>query len=461
MKGRKSLSFRLVIITAIWSVIILVITGIVLAQLFRASIERNYDARLQTQLDGLLATIELSADNQLNLVRPLPEPRFSLPFSGWYWQVTPAPTSKVKPATSPSMLDQQLNPSLGTSRKTAKTGEESYYLVGPENETLRIFEEKLRLAGSNDLFTFIVAGDMKEVDWQVSGFINTLMIALGTLAAGLALVAFFQVRFGLRPLRYLSEGLIAVRSGKANRLEGRYPVEIQPVADELNLLLESNDEVVERSRTQVGNLAHALKTPLSVINNEARTRDGELSDKVLEQTSLMQEQVNLYLDRASRAARARTLSAVTEVEPVLLSLARTLERINYESGIKVEVSCSDNARFRGERQDLEEIVGNLLENAFKFARERIKLQAIWRASEMDEGRVWIDLFVEDDGVGLTPEQRNEAIKRGHRIDETKPGSGLGLSIVTETASMYGGKIKLETSKLGGLRVKVKLPAVSD
>jgi signal transduction histidine kinase len=461
MKGRKSLSFRLVVITAIWSMIILVITGIVLAQLFRASIERNYDARLQTQLDGLLATIELSTDNQLKLVRPLPEPRFSLPFSGWYWQVTPAPTSKVKPATSPSMLDQQLNPSLGTSRKTAKTGEESYYLVGPENETLRIFEEKLRLAGSNDLFTFIVAGDMKEVDWQVSGFINTLMIALGTLAAGLALVAFFQVRFGLRPLRYLSEGLIAVRSGKANRLEGRYPVEIQPVADELNLLLESNDEVVERSRTQVGNLAHAPKTPLSVINNDARTRDGELSDKILEQTSLMQEQVNLYLDRASRAARARTLSAVTEVEPVLLSLARTLERINYESGIKVEVFCSDNARFRGERQDLEEIVGNLLENAFKFARERIKLQAIWRASEMDEGRVWIDLFVEDDGVGLTPEQRNEAIKRGHRIDETKPGSGLGLSIVTETASMYGGKIKLETSKLGGLRVKVKLPAVSD
>ena len=461
MKGRKSLSFRLVVITAIWSAIILVITGIVLAQLFRTSIERNYDARLQTQLDGLLANIELSPDRQLKLMRPLPEPRFSLPFSGWYWQVLPPAGSKVKHVVSVSMLDQQLNPSLGTSRKTAKPGEESYYLVGPENETLRVFEEKLRLASSDELFTFIVAGDMKEVDWQVSGFIRTLLIALGTLAAGLAIVAFFQVRFGLRPLRALSDGLIAVRSGKAKRLEGDYPVEIQPVADELNLLLISNDEVVERSRTQVGNLAHALKTPLSVINNEARSHEGELSGKVLEQTGFMQEQVNLYLDRARRAARARTLAAVTEVEPVLISLARTLERINLESGIKVVVECSPNARFRGEKQDLEEMVGNLLENAFKFAKNRIELKAVWRASEMDEGRVWIDLFVRDDGVGLTPQQRSQALKRGHRIDESKPGSGLGLSIVSETAAMYGGKIKLQNCKLGGLQVKIKLPAVSD
>ncbi|MGI9371611.1 MAG: sensor histidine kinase [Hyphomicrobiales bacterium] len=462
MKGRKSLSFRLVAISVIGSAVILAITGILLVQLFRTSIERNYDARLQTHLDGLLANIELSRNDELQLVRPLPEPQFDLPFSGWYWQVLPRSNSKVQPAASDSLLDQLLDPAEGTSRVTKSDGEEAYYLRGPEQEILRVFEERLRLANSSEQFTFMVAGDMKEVEWQVSSFIRTLLITLGTLALGLALATFFLVRFGLRPLRTLRDELIVVRAGKTKRLDGGYPVEIQPVADELNLLLENNDEVVERARTQVGNLAHALKTPLSVINNEARTLDSELSSKVLEQSRLMQEQVNLYLDRASRAARARTLASATEVEPVLKSLARTLERINAESGIKVEVKCTPNARFRGEKQDLEEMVGNLLENAFKFAEKKILLQAFERASEIDEGRVWIDLFVRDDGPGLTPQQRHEAIKRGARIDESKPGSGLGLNIVSETAAMYGGKIKLERSKqLGGLEVKVKLPAVAD
>ncbi|MGI9483704.1 MAG: sensor histidine kinase [Hyphomicrobiales bacterium] len=461
MKGHNSLSFRLVVISAIWSIVILAITGVLLAQLFRTSIERSFDARLQTHLDGLLANIELTTENDLQIARSLPEPQFSLPFSGWYWQVLPPSGSKVDPATSISLLDQKLDLNLATSRKTSKEGDEVYYLVGPENETLRAFEQKLRLARSNELFTFVVAADMKEVEWQVSNFIRTLLLTLGTLACGLALVTFFQVRFGLRPLRRLRDGLIVVRAGKAKRLEGEYPQEIQPVADELNLLLQSSDEVVERSRTQVGNLAHALKTPISVINNEARPQKSKFSKKVLEQTQLMKDQVDLYLDRARRAARARSLHAVTEVEPVLKSLARTLERINVESGIKVEVDCTENARFRGEKQDLEEMVGNLLENAFKFAKKKIELQAIWRASKMDEGRVWIDLFVRDDGPGLTPAQRHQAVQRGQRIDESKPGSGLGLSIVSEIAGMYGGKIKLDESQVGGLEVKLKLPAVSD
>ncbi len=462
MKGHKSLSFRLVASSAIWSLVVLAVAGVLLAQLFHTSVERNFDARLQSLLDRLLATVELSSDGKLKNTRPLPDAQFILPLSGWYWQVSAqAGGSSVEPITSESLLEQRLPVEQSLTVSRAQGGVASYYLNGPGGKILRVVDRPIQLSGSDQVFTILVAGDEKVVADDVAQFNRTLIIALAILAFGLALASFVQVRYGLGPLRTLSDGLIAVRAGKAKSLEGDYPNEIQPVADELNLLLENNDEVVERARTQVGNLAHALKTPLSVLANEADLNPGGLGSKVKQQTQLMRDQVNMYLDRARRAARARTLTSSTEVQPVLDSLARTLQRINMDKDIEVNVSCSENARFRGEKQDLEEMIGNLLENAFKFAENRIDLRAIWRASEMDEGRVWLDIFVSDDGPGLTPQQRHEALKRGHRIDESKPGSGLGLSIVSETAGMYGGKIKLGGSELGGLEVKLKIPAVAD
>ncbi|MCP5083207.1 MAG: sensor histidine kinase [Alphaproteobacteria bacterium] len=436
--------------------------GFLLAQLFRTSVERNFDARLQSLLDGLLANVELGADGKLVNTRPLPDAQFTLPLSGWYWQVSSqAAGGEVQSIASESLLEQRLPVEQSLTASRAEGGVASYYLQGPDGKTLRVVDRPIQVSGSEQVFTILVAGDEKVVAADVAEFNRTLIIALAILAFGLALAAFVQVRYGLGPLRSLSDGLIAVRAGKAKSLEGGYPNEIQPVADELNLLLENNDEVVERARTQVGNLAHALKTPLSVLANEADLHPGELGGKVTQQIGLMRDQVNMYLDRARRAARARTLTSSTNVEPVLDSLARTLQRINLDKNIDVNVVCSENARFRGEKQDLEEMIGNLLENAFKFAKSQIDLRAIWRASEMDEGRVWLDIFVSDDGPGLTPQQRHEALKRGHRIDESKPGSGLGLSIVSETAGMYGGKIKLGAAELGGLEVKLKIPAVAD
>ncbi len=462
MKGHKSLSFRLVASSAIWSLVVLAVAGVLLAQLFRTSVERNFDARLQSLLDGLLANVELDAGGKLSNIRALPDAQFTLPLSGWYWQVSPqAGSGTDQSITSESLLEQRLPVKQSLTASRTEGGVASYYLRGPDEKTLRVVDRPIQISGSGQVFTFLVAGDEKVVAADVAEFNRTLITALGILAFGLAVAAFVQVRYGLGPLRTLSDGLIAVRAGKAKSLEGEYPNEIQPVADELNLLLENNDEVVERARTQVGNLAHALKTPLSVLSNEADLHPGGLADKVSQQTRLMRDQVNMYLDRARRAARARTLTSSTQVEPVLQSLARTLQRINLDKGIEVNVTCSENARFRGEKQDLEEMIGNLLENAFKFAEKQIELKAIWRASEMDEGRVWLDIFVSDDGPGLTPQQRHEALKRGHRIDESKPGSGLGLSIVSETAGMYGGKIKLGPADLGGLEVKLKIPAVAD
>jgi signal transduction histidine kinase len=209
----------------------------------------------------------------------------------------------------------------------------------------------------------------------------------------------------------------------------------------------------------VGNLAHVLKTPLSVLANEAKLQPGALGEKVSEQTQVMRDQVSLYLDRARRAARAQTLGAITEAEPVLAGLARTLERIHQERGIKVVVGCAPGLKFRGEKQDLEEMAGNLMDNACKYANRVVGVEASPVRGEEADGRVWLDLAVADDGPGIAPEKWTMALKRGHRLDESKPGSGLGLSIVVETAAMYSGSVRLGVAKSGGLLATLRLPAV--
>jgi signal transduction histidine kinase len=238
-----------------------------------------------------------------------------------------------------------------------------------------------------------------------------------------------------------------------------FPQEIQPVADELNLLVQSNFEIIDRARMQVGNLAHALKTPISVLTNEAHLSKSPLADKVREQIDVMRNQVNLYLDRARRAARAQTIGSSTDVEPVLQSLARTLQRINQDRGLSIEVAPSAGLKFRGERQDLEEMVGNIMDNSCKWAKSKITVNAIALPTGHDAGRAWFSIIVEDDGPGIAPENRTAALKRGQRLDESKPGSGLGMSIILETASMYNGKVELGDAQIGGLRFSLHLPAV--
>ena len=335
---------------------------------------------------------------------------------------------------------------------------QAFYLTDTMGVTLRAIEQVFTLPGSARRYSVLVAGNYDELSGEVRTFNRALVSSLVLLGLGLALASFVQVRFGLRPLRQMQANLLAIRQGEASELKGDYAAEITPVAEELNLLIQSNAEIVERARTQVGNLAHALKTPLSVLTNEAAGQDTPLAAKVAEQTGLMRDQVSLYLDRARRAARARGLGAVTEVKPVLDALARTLERINRDRGISITVDCPEGLKFRGERQDLEEMVGNLLDNACKWAASRVAVTA--RLEAAAAGRSQIAIAVEDDGPGLAPEQREAALKRGERLDETKPGSGLGLSIVRETVAMYTGSVRLEQASLGGLRACLVIPSAS-
>lgn len=451
----SSLSGRLILSSAIVSIVLLAATGILLAGLFTAALERNFDQRLRSDLDGILAGIEIDATGAPKLARGLTDPRFGLPLSGWYWQVVPE-GGAASDLASPSLLEQRLEVPQDAARD--ENGVAAFYLEDTTGVGLRAIEQSFTLPGSDQRYSVLVAGNFDELGREVTTFNRALVASLVLLGMGLVLATFVQVRFGLRPLRDMQSNLAEIRQGRAEQLRGEHPSEIQPVADELNLLIQSNVEIVERARTQVGNLAHALKTPLSVLTNEAAAQDGPLAAKVREQAELMRGQVSLYLDRARRAARAQGIGAVTEVKPVLEALARTLERINRDKALAIHVDCPADLRFRGERQDLEEMVGNLLDNACKWGRERVSLSAAPAPGLGAAGRTFLIISVEDDGPGLPENQRAEALKRGQRLDESKPGSGLGLSIVAETAAMYNGNVQLEQAPLGGLRAVLTLPS---
>ncbi len=442
---------------------LLVAAALLLAGLFSAALERNFDARLRAVLDGLLANVEVGEGGAPVLSQQLADTRFSLPLSGWYWQVMPPPGKGLTDLASESLLEKRLMLDDVMLANRSSEGIASFYIsdsqeVDGRPVKLRAIEQSFKLPGSDDEFSFLVAGNFDELRQEVQAFRRTLFAVLGLLGAGLLAAVFFQVRFGLRPLQIMQERLTAIREGNAEKLEGQYPSEIQPVADELNLLIQSNSEIIDRARTQVGNLAHALKTPLSVLTNEAASHKGALASKVTEQAQVMRDQVSLYLDRARRAARAQGLGAVTEVQPVLEALERTLRRIHRDKGLAIKLTCEPGIKFRGEKQDLEEMAGNLFDNACKWAKTRIEVTSGLLGEPGPDGRPRLVIRVDDDGPGLPAEKRAEALKRGRRLDETKPGSGLGLSIVTETAAMYNGGVALSDATLGGLRIELRLPA---
>lgn len=454
----RSLSTRLILSSAAVSIVLLVAAGLLLAGLFQAALERNFDARLRAVLDGLLANVEIGGDGNPAISGQLADTRFSLPLSGWYWQVTPADANGGGDLASDSLLDERLEAKATDLSARDADGVATFYLTDSNGARLRAIEQNFTLPGSDRQFSFLVAGNFDELRDEADAFRNTLFLTLAALGAGLLIAMLLQVRYGLRPLQRMQESLSMIREGKAEKLEGEFATELEPVAEELNLLIQSNSEIIDRARTQVGNLAHALKTPLSVLTNEAERQKGGLATKVSEQVRIMRDQVNMYLDRARRAARAQGLGAVSEVEPVLAGLARTLQRIHRDKGITIDVKCDTGLKFRGERQDLEEAAGNLMDNASKWAAEHVSVSAELQRETSSDGRHWLTIVVDDDGPGLPPGKRAEALKRGRRLDETKPGSGLGLSIVTETAAMYNGTIELLDAPLGGLRVKMKLPA---
>ncbi|MGN1290581.1 MAG: ATP-binding protein, partial [Bradyrhizobium sp.] len=309
-------------------------------------------------------------------------------------------------------------------------------------------------------FLVSVAGDATAIFDETRSFDYYLGGTFAALGIVLLLTTIFQVRYGLAPLKRISDAIADIRSGRAERLEGRFPVEIAPLARETNALIDANREIVERSRTHVGNLAHAIKTPLSVIVNEAAAHTADpFASKVLEQADVMRDQVAHHLERARIAARATIVSTITDVAPAIEALRRTMEKIHRDRDLAIEAKADPAARFRGERQDLEEMVGNLVDNACKWAASQVFIEVSVVPPEASGAGPRLRIVVDDDGRGLSEAERAQVSRRGQRLDESKPGSGLGLSIVTDLAGLYGGKLVLSDAPIGGLRAELVLPAV--
>ncbi|MEP9379748.1 HAMP domain-containing sensor histidine kinase [Aquabacter sp. CN5-332] len=456
--GTGSLAFRLFLSAVVVTAAVLLVVGFVLSSLYRSGTERAFDRRLDIYLKTIVAEVAGNSPGpELPAPQALGEPLFLFPLSGWYWQVSRTDGEARRTRASRSLVDAVLPLLEQSGAEDGAGGLREGYLRGPEGQRLRVVERALDL-GQDGRFVILVAGDATEIDGEIASFNLALVGTFAILGLAFLLTVMFQIRFGLKPLKRISEALAAVRSGKAERLEGDYPEEVGPLVREVNALIDANREIVERSRMHVGNLAHALKTPLSVLLNEAGTRDDPLAQRVRDQAGVMRGQVAHHLERARMAARVSVPATVCEVRPILVAMARTMEKIHRAKDLAIDIRGAEDVRFRGERQDIEEMVGNLVDNACKWAHGRVEVEIYSEPPRQAFDRSFLHLIIADDGPGLAPARRAEVGRRGRRLDESKPGSGLGLSIVQELASLYGGRLELGTASIGGLRVELVLPA---
>lgn len=457
--SRSSLATRLFLSATAWVVVILVITGFVLSSVYRQAVERSFDRRLNLYLRTLVAEATTPEENGAeHQIQSLGEPLFEIPLSGWYWQISRLDGDKPDVRSSRSLWDKQLPKLDDDSSPLTAAGVRIGYVAGPEDQGLRMIERQVDF-GNDGKFLITVAGDASEIFDETRTFDYYLGGTFLALTLVLVFTTIFQVRFGLAPLKRISESLAAIRSGRAERLEGEFPVEIEPLARETNALIDANREIVERARTHVGNLAHAIKTPLSVIVNEAGLRGADpFAAKVLEQAGVMRNQVAHHLERARIAARVTVIGTVTDVAPVVEGLTRTMEKIHRDRDLAVTCAIAGHPRFRGERQDLEEMIGNLVDNACKWAHGRVDIEVLVAAEGGAGAPAMLRILVDDDGPGLSPAERAQVARRGQRLDESKPGSGLGLAIVVDLAALYQGSLSLGSSPTGGLRAELLLPA---
>lgn len=448
-----SIATRLFASAAILSAIILFVAGVVLSAIYRRTTESGFDERLNVYLKELVGDLSAPTEQERAELGNLGEPRFNLQGSGWYWEVSRADGGVFK--ASRSLFGQTL-PKLGESVPFERFQPwRRGYVSLSDDRRLRIIERPIDL-GEDGQFVIAVAAESSEIENDIREFQLALGLTFLVLGAALVGSTLIQVNYGLRPLAHLRRAVSRIREGAAERIGGDYPRDVAPLASELNLLIDANREILDRARTQVGNLAHALKTPLSVMTNEVDAAGGPMAGKLNEQVALMRHQIDYYLNRARAAALAGALGTVTDVAPTLDGMARAFSKIYRERDFDIDLPETGQIRFRGERQDFEEMVGNLIDNAGKYSKLQVRV-AVECHGAGEKRRLAI--IVDDDGPGLPPEKRSAAWRRGQRLDETKPGSGLGLSIVRDLAAMYGGALELDAAPLGGLRAKLSLPAV--
>lgn len=438
-----SLRGRLILGAVVWIALALAVGGAVLSGAFRDSVERSFHQRLEAHLRGLAAGVDIHPDGTAAVARPAGEPRFEQPYSGWYWQVSDGTGALAR---SRSLWDFALAVAAAESPGATHRHTEA----GPRGETLMVVERDLAYPGRARPLHVAVAADRAEVAGEVRSFHVLLAASLGGLGLGLVVAVALQVGYGLRPLARLAGALQAVRAG--GRIGDDYPSEIAPLAKALNSVLDHDARLIEGARTHVGNLAHALKTPLAVLKAELGA--GRAADPAVmaAQVTRMNALVEQNLARArAEASSARAVGMRVAAAEVAAEVASVLRRAHAGRAVAIVLDCAADAVFVGDREDLAEMLGNLMDNACKWAAAQVLVTA--RA----EGGGLV-VAVEDDGPGLDPVQARLAGARGTRLDEATPGSGLGLSIVADRVALYGGRVEMGRAALGGLRAALHVPA---
>ncbi|WP_439532272.1 ATP-binding protein [Polymorphobacter sp.] len=435
----------MIALAAAWILPLLALGGVVLDRVLVETITRNFDGQLDFALNAMVAAADLDELNEVRFVRPLGDQRFYEPYSGLYWQVT-APGQD--PFRSRSLWDRQLDGAPEADcREPCRYGSRRF-----AGEPLRVVGRQVRLPGVSTVFYFQVAQSTRDLDAQVSQLRAFLVWFLALLGLGLLALAALQSTYGLYPLRRVSRAIVAIRSGESTRVDEDFPIEVAPLVSEINELLDHGERQAAASQRHAGNLAHALKTPMSVLIGEVRGRNDPLSRTVEGQVSIMRRHVDHQLARARAMGRRSSSSARTLVWPSLQAIARTVERIHKARGVTIDITGDRSKVFRGEQQDLEEMLGNLVDNAALHGGGRVFVTL-----GGEDGL--LELLIEDDGRGIAPGDRERLFSRGERLDTDKPGTGLGLAIVRDVAEIYGGQVTLEESEdLGGLMVRLVLPA---
>lgn len=466
---RRSLAARLFTI-AIVSVIGLMIAGVIAHSQFNRQLLRLLiDPEIATVANNLVGNAGPGLSGEVAL-QDLPyDPRYLQPLSGRYFQIARIEDNGTLDVQviSPSLFDVEihLDPKLQSLLVAPDASARPRFLdiVGPDNEMLRVVAQVTEIPNLHGRYLFLVGIAPRALLAPAANLVGVAFaVFVGFCALMVAAVTVLQVRTGLEPLRQLSRDIANVRRGQAERLEGEYPAELQPLAHELNALLDHNREVVERARRHVGNLAHALKTPIAVLKNAAgdNKADGDVLKQSIEE---MEGFVERQLRRARVAARAEARAGAQATTigyrtPVLQNLEDLVfmmeQKYDHQKAIDISIEAEGDVTFRGEREDLLEMAANLVDNACKYGRS----QVIVRLLPPFESNGLFEIVVEDDGPGLSDEELERAMARGTRLDEAAPGQGLGLSILKETVDLYAGQLLFERGELGGLKARLLLPA---
>jgi len=448
-----TLTFRIVAISSVWAIISLIVIATVITAVFRQVSHRGFETVLSAHLFNLIASVSATQDGWISGAPNLGDLRFSEPLSGWYWSVEPVSEGLTNTLRSSSLAGFDPPPSDPVVPFDNEYHRQ-YLTRGPGNEQIEVLEAEVVLGQGDRIVRFRVMGNRSELENEIAGFTRRLLAYLALFGAGMVVINVVAILLALKPLNGIRVALANIRAGSAERLAGPFPAEIAPLAEETNALIESNRRIIERSRKQVGNLAHSLKTPLAVIMNEGRAMADQRGELISNQAAAMQNQIDHYLQRARAAAQSSSLSVRTNVNDTLARLARVVAKVAADKELTLNLPAQ-TVIFAGEKEDLEEIVGNLLENAAKWADRRITVDLL-KPETKQAGRATFRLVIEDDGPGIPDHQAKQALKRGRRLDETKQGTGLGLAIVADLVEEYGGRLTLGKSTLGGLRAEVDL-----